>query len=222
MNWDGILKAAAGDTGLGPSVSGYRPDRRTAATGIGLWVFIGVVTSLFTLFIWAYVMRMEGADWFPIAMPWQLWLSTALLASGSVALQGAVGSAREGRWERARILLFVGGGFALAFLGAQLWAWQMLLANRTMPAGNPAGSFFFLLTALHGLHVVGGLIAWAMTAYLWRSFGAGHMPADCARIAGRIRLCARYWHFLLAVWIVLFATLSWLTPELVRFICGTN
>jgi cytochrome c oxidase subunit 3 len=225
MNPSAILKTSAnqpGGAGIPPPAGGYRPDRHGAAAGIGLWVFIGVVTSLFTLFIWAYVMRMDGADWSPIAMPWQLWLSTSLLAAGSIALQGAGAAARDGRWDRARILLLAGGGFALAFLGAQLWAWQALLAGRTTPIGNPAGSFFFLLTALHGLHVAGGIVAWAVTAHLWRSVAGSHVPVNRARIAGRIKLCARYWHFLLAVWIVLFATLGWLTPEVVRFICGTN
>ena len=58
-----------------------------AAAGIGLWVFMAVATSLFSLFIAAYVMRMSQTDWTAIAMPWQLWLSTALLAAGSVLLQ---------------------------------------------------------------------------------------------------------------------------------------
>ena len=44
--------------------------------------------------------------------------------------------------------------------------------------------------------------------------------ADPARVALRIALCARYWHFLLVVWALLFAALGWMTPEIVRFICG--
>ncbi len=188
---------------------------RGTTTAIGLWVFMGVATTLFSLFIAAYVMRMEGGDWSAIAMPWQLWLSTALLMAGSVTLQRAGVAARGARWARARGLLLAGGACAWAFLGVQLWAWQVLYAMGVMPAGNPAASFFYLLTALHGLHVAGGLVAWGVTARgLWRN-------ADPARGAWRIGLCARYWHFLLAVWGLLFATLGGLTPELVRFICGT-
>ncbi len=85
-----------------------------------------------------------------------------------------------------------------------------------MPVGNPAGSFFYLLTAMHGLHVMGGLVGWAVTAR------GARQDADPARTALRIALCARYWHFLLAVWLVLFAALGWLTPAVVNFICGTN
>ncbi len=226
MNATAILKASGNrrdGAGIPRPAGWHRRDHRGAAVGIGLWVFIGVATSLFTLFLWAYVMRMDSADWSPIAMPWQLWLSTALLMAGSVALQVASAAARDQRWDRARILLLAGGGFALAFLGAQLWAWQALMASRVMPTGNPAGSFFFLLTALHGFHVAGGLVAWILTAWRIRDSLAGSAaPSDPVRIAWRIKLCARYWHFLLAVWVVLFATLGWLTPEVVRLICGTN
>jgi cytochrome c oxidase subunit 3 len=198
-----------------PDAAGWYRGRRGAAAGVALWVFMGVATALFSLFIAAYVMRMDGApDWSGIAMPWQLWLSTALLAAGSVTLQLAGVAARGRRRESARILLLAGGACALAFLGVQLWAWQALLAGRVMPSGNPAGSFFYLLTAMHGFHVAGGLAGWGFTM---RSLWA---HADPARAAWRIALCARYWHFLLAVWLVLFAALGWLTPETVRLICG--
>jgi cytochrome c oxidase subunit 3 len=64
---------------------------------------------------------------------------------------------------------------------------------------------------MHGLHVAGGLVAWALTA---RALKHG------ADAAWRIRLCARYWHFLLAVWLVLFAAIALLTPDMARAICG--
>ena len=194
---------------------GGRPrDARASAAGIGLWVFMGVVTALFSLFIVAYVMRMSGDDAMTIALPWQLWLSSALLAAGSVALQWAGGAARGPDPARARHLLLAGGLCAAGFLGVQLWAWQALLSAQVMPAGNPAGSFFYLLTAMHGLHLAGGLVAWAWTARAaW---------PDPAAAAWRIALCARYWHFLLAVWGVLFALLGWVTPEVARFVCGTS
>jgi cytochrome c oxidase subunit III len=198
---------------------GWSSGGRGAPAGIGLWAFMGVATALFSLFIAAYVMRMEGADWAAIGMPWQLWLSTSLLAAGSVTLQLAASAARDIDWNRARILLLMGGFCAIAFLGVQLWSWQALLAIRVMPAGNPAGSFFYLLTAMHGLHVIGGLVAWGVTVRRMRRSG---LPFDPARTALSIALCARYWHFLLAVWVVLFATFSGITPEVIRFICGTR
>jgi cytochrome c oxidase subunit 3 len=192
--------------------------RRDAAMGTGVWLFMFVATALFSLFIAAYLMRMDAPDWSAIGMPWQLWLSTALLIGGSLTLQQAAIAARHADWERARAKFLAGGVCALAFLVVQLWAWQVLLAMRVMPAGNPAGSFFYLLTTIHGLHVAGGLAGWGVTARLVWTDDRAREPAHTARF---IALCARYWHFLLLVWGVLFATMSGLTPELVRFICGT-
>jgi cytochrome c oxidase subunit 3 len=193
-----------------------QPDA-THALDTGLWVFIGVASTLFALFLTAYVMRMDGSDWSPIALPRQLWLSSLLLVAGSALLQRASTAAGAARWPLARHLLVAGGACALGFIGAQGWAWQALQDARVTLAGNPAASFFYVLTALHGLHVLGGLVAWAATL---RTLPVATPPADPERAARRVALCARYWHFLLAVWAVLFVTLGWLTPDVVRFICG--
>lgn len=175
-------------------------DPRAAPAAVGLWVFIGVASTLFALFLTAYAMRMDQApDWSRLAMPWQLWLSSALLVAGSALLARA--AARDERRP------LVGAGVAaLAFVACQLWAWQALADARVSFVGNPAASFFYLLTAMHGLHVAGGLLAWV-------------------RVLRRpqretVALLARYWHFLLVLWLVLFAALGWLTPEVVAFICG--
>jgi cytochrome c oxidase subunit 3 len=184
------------------------------AGSIGLWAFIGVATALFALFITAYAMRMRSPDWSPIAMPWQLWLSTAVLLGGSVMLQWASHAARSGAWPRAQGLLLTGGLCAIGFVLVQLWAWQALQSARVGLSSNPAASFFYLLTAMHGLHVVGGLVAW-LAAMRW-----ARQEGDSPRAALAIALCARYWHFLLVVWGVLFAALGWLTPEMVEYICG--
>lgn len=177
---------------------------RSQAASIALWFFIMVACVLFGLFFAAYVMRLQGAEGYPLALPWQFQLSTALLLAGSLALELArrAGSGRS--W------LLLGGACALVFVLVQLWAWQALLAERVGPAGNPAASFLYLLTAMHGLHVLGGLGGWC---FAWRG-------AQTRAGSWRIALCARYWHFLLLLWLGLYATLGLLTPELVRAICG--
>lgn len=185
------------------------------ATDTGLWVFIAVASALFLLFLSAYAMRMDSPDWSAITLPWQLWLSSALLLIGSLLLQAASAAARAARWVGARALLWAAGACAMAFLATQWWAWQALHIARVMLAGNPAASFFYMLTALHGLHVLGGLAAWVVTQRDWPS-------AKPEVVMQRIALCARYWHFLLLVWITLFAALGWLTPEIVRFLCGRD
>ncbi len=187
--------------------------RPGAAQSIGLWVFVGVVTALFSLFLVAYVMRVSATDATAISMPWQLWLSTAWLLTGSAALQRAARLSRQGLPAQGPLL--AGGGCALAFISTQIWAWAALQSAQVSLSGNPAGSFFYMLTALHGLHVGGGLVAWALMA---RAMAQG---VEGPALAWRIGLCARYWHFLLALWLALFASFSFITPELAAFICGT-
>src|SRR5690606_37080423 len=89
----------------------------------------------------------------------------------------------------------------VAFLVGQLLAWRQLNGLGAFDISNPAIAFFYLITALHGLHLLGGLVAWARTTLgLWRR-------PDPARAALRIRLCATYWHFLLLLWLILFGLL---------------
>ena len=187
------------------SMPGVDDPARARALSIGLWVFIGVASALFGLFLTAYVMRLAGGDSTVIALPPQLWLSTALLVLASALMQRAI---RAQTARKARMLLAQGGLCALAFLAAQCWAWLALQSANVVVAGNPAASFFYVLTALHGLHVAGGLVAW----------GATLRSDDPPR--WRIALCARYWHLLLAVWVALYAAFIWITPDLARVICG--
>jgi cytochrome c oxidase subunit III len=213
MNHAAILKSSGG--GYGKPAADNSLERRYAAISVALWLFMAVATALFLLFIAAYIMRMDAADWSPLAMPWQLWLSTSILVIASIVLQFSVAAAGLRQMERARSLLLLAGVCSVAFLGAQLWGWLALQAIHVTASGNPAGSFFYLLTAMHGLHVAGGLVGWIVAA-------AGSWRQEPRRLAWRIRLCARYWHFLLAVWLLLFAALGWLTPDLVRMVCGTR
>lgn len=185
------------------------PPPRAAAVGVALWGFIAVAGTLFGLCITAYVMRMDlGGDWVDLALPWQLALSTGLLGAGSLALHAAGVAVRHGDAAAARRDLLLGGGCALAFVLAQGWAWAALLALQVRPQGNAAAGFFFLLTALHALHVLGGLAGWTLALRGLRSH------------AWRVALVARYWHFLLLAWLALLATLTGLTPQVVRYVCG--
>jgi cytochrome c oxidase subunit III len=162
---------------------------------LGLWVFMGVVTVLFSIIASTYVTRMGFADWRPLPEPRLLWLNTGVLILSSVAMQWAQVAARRGRIDSLRVGLLAGGVFAWAFLAGQLWAWQQLRASGYFLAANPANTFFYLITALHGLHLVGGLVAWGKTTVkVWRGF----------EVRLSVELCAVYWHFLLVVWLGLF------------------
>jgi len=162
---------------------------------IGLWILLAVITSLFGLFISAYWMRMQHAhgDWSPLTVPRLLWLNTAVLILSSAAMQWARGAARRAQAEGVRIALVAGGVLALAFLAGQPLAWRQLSAAGYFIASGPAIAFFFLLTGVHGLHLLGGLFVWGKTVVRMAHPG--------------VELCTVYWHYLLLVWLVLFAVL---------------
>ncbi len=173
---------------------------------LGLGVFLAVATSLFVLLISAYFMRMMATDWIDLTVPRGLWLNTGALILASVAMQSSVAAARRGQGDAVRIGLMAAGGFSFLFLLGQLWAWQQLNAAGYYATANPANAFFYLLTAMHGLHLLGGLYVWCRTtAKVWRGI-------EVAKVRLSVELCTVYWHFLLLVWLVLFALLSYPTP----------
>ena len=142
-----------GDTGASP----------LPAAKIGLGVFLAVVGSLFALLISAYSMRMEMGEWRPAPAPKLLWLNTGVLILSSGALHWAQVAARRGKTDAVRAGLLAGGVFALAFLAGQLLAWRQLDAAGYYLTTNPAAAFFYLITGVHGLHLLGGLVALGRT-----------------------------------------------------------
>ncbi|OAF01394.1 cytochrome-c oxidase [Bradyrhizobium centrolobii] len=180
------------------------------AAKIGLGVFLAVASCLFVLFISAYSMRMNVVDWRALPVPRLLWLNTGVLVLSSVALQWSYVAARRDDAEGVMIGLLAGGASAVIFLAGQLLAWQQLNAAGYFVASNPANSFFYLLTAVHGLHLTGGLVALGRTsAKVWRS-------SKIADVRLSVELCAIYWHFLLLVWLVLLGLLTGWTDDFVN------
>ena len=184
------IEVVHGDAGLSlPSIK------------VGLGVFLAVATSLFALLISAYHMRMMGEDWTRLAVPKVLWLNTVVLILASVAMQWTRVAARRGELDRVKSGLIAAGVFSFSFLAGQLWAWQQMDASGYFLAANPAYAFFYLLTAVHGLHLLGGLWVWCRTtAKVLRG-------VEVSKVRLSVELCTVYWHYLLLVWVVLFAVL---------------
>ncbi len=168
---------------------------------LGLLSFIAVVTSLFALFLSAYLMRMQLGDWRPVDDPDVLWLNTAILVLASVAFQLTRGATKRGQPLTVKVGLIVGGACTILFLLGQLMAWRQLNASGFFMSSNPANSFFYLLTALHGLHLLGGMWVWGRTTLRILT------GADAQSVRLSVELCTVYWHYLLLVWIGLFALL---------------
>lgn len=172
------------------------------AKRVGLGFLLAVIGSLFTLVIGAWFMRRDLGDWQPLPIPPILWVNTGALLLSSLVLEWTQHEVRNGPLARVRVGLVAAAIFAVAFLVGQLVAWQELSAAGFFVAANPANSFFYLVTGLHGLHIVGGLVAlgWAI-AKAWRATGP-----DPVRL--NVELCATYWLFMLFVWVVLLSLLA--------------
>jgi cytochrome c oxidase subunit 3 len=173
--------------------------RGEQAAKTGLIMFLAVVGSLFALLASAFLMRAANTDWRAAPMPGLLWLNTAVLVFSSAAMQVAVAASRRGETQRARLFLLSGAGAAFAFLAGQFLAWRQFEAAGYFLSSNPANAFFYLLTGLHGAHLTGGMAALALAV--------SRAQGDVSAAQPAIRLCAIYWHFLLVVWLILFALL---------------
>jgi cytochrome c oxidase subunit III len=190
---------------------GERPQIEPAKIGLGL--FLAVVGSLFSLFVSAYLMRVGTSEWWSTPIPRQLWLNTAVLISSSLALEWAGSEAQHGRGNTMRIALFAAFALAVLFLAGQILAWRELTADGYGLAGNPANSFFYVITGMHGLHIAGGL--WALGRTMVK---ARNGPVTPSMRLG-VELCAIYWHFMLVVWLILLALFAGWARDFIE-ICG--
>jgi len=171
-----------------------------------MWFALTGIVMLFAAFTSALVVRKGMSfDWIPVRVPRVLWLNTCVLIASSATLELSRRALREGaanafiRWLSATLLL------GLGFLAGQLVAWRELASRGVYLASNPGSSFFFVLTAAHGFHLLGGVVALAYVVVRARriAFGqARRTPLDVTAI---------YWHFMDALWIyVLFVLMNWM------------
>jgi len=177
----------------------YTPGRTAGQTG--LLMFLAVISVMFLLFMLSYYTRSKFPDWEVLADPGVLWINTAILMLASITLQLASHAARQDAATRLRYLLLVSGVLTVIFVAGQLLAWRQLETQGFYAAANPAYAFFYLVTGLHGLHLLGGL--WFMA----RVGGQLNRPEEQEHVQQRVALCATYWHYLLVVWLMLFALL---------------
>ena len=179
---------------------GRRIPRRAYMTGItlavaGIMMFFMALTSSFI------VRRGTGTDWQAFGMPRILWANTAILLLSSLTLEMARRQLARGVMSAFRNLWALTTGLGLLFVAGQLVAWHQLRAAGVYVNTNPSSSFFYVFTAAHGLHLLGGIFALLFVAFRsWkRSRTTQPIAAEVAGI---------YWHFLDGLWVFLLLLLS--------------
>lgn len=204
-----LPEGAVGNADFG--TAGFDATEHSPKT-IALGVFVAVVTALFGLFAAAYHMRMAVPDWTHLPLPKILWVNTFLLAASSVALQWAWSVAarvdRSRHLSMTRHALMAATCLTLTFFFGQWQAWRQLDASGFYFSCTPASAFFYLLSGLHALHLFGGLLVLGKTLLAVYRIDGGANVREIALPTLSIKLCALYWHYLLVLWLALYALLA--------------
>lgn len=189
----------------------YTIERR-ADTGVnnvtlGMWLFLASEAMLFGGLFSAYVLLRSGSlQWAAdagVSAAALGWLNTAVLLVSSVAMTIASRSAAAGLERRARALLGVTALLGVLFLAVKGFEYAAKLQSGLLPGTSTYLALYFLLTAVHGLHVLGGVVANAHFALSGTCATGGSMP----RFANRVAASALYWHFVDVIWLGLFVLL---------------
>lgn len=184
------------------------PDFQSSANRyrIGMWVALASILMLFTALSSAYIVRAASAnDWQPLTMPRILLLSTALIVISSGTLEAARRKWNDTVNNAHRRWLLVTVALGIGFLTSQLLAWRQLVRQGVYVASNPHSSFFYLLTAAHGVHLLGGLAALAYL--LLRPRVLQEDPSAVAKSQAGADAVTLYWHFMDFLWLYLFVLL---------------
>jgi cytochrome c oxidase subunit 3 len=183
-----------------------RPAREDATAWLGLLIFLGSWSMMFaTLFAVYAALRVHAPEWPPGDLPrLPLFLpavNTVVLGLSSVAFALALRAARRGRRDEVTPALVVAAVLGALFVVGQTWVWVGLWRAGLRPDGGPFPSVFYALTAFHALHVLVGL--GGLASLFPRAFKRAFGPSDSAGL----RRWAAYWHFVDAVWILMFVSI---------------
>jgi cytochrome c oxidase subunit III len=176
------------------------PDR---AYRTGMWMALAAITMLFAALTSALVVRKGlGTDWVQTALPQILYANTLVLLASSGTLELSRRALKLNQGERFLRWLYVTLALGLVFIAGQLFAWRELAQRGVYLATNPSSSFFYVLTATHGVHLLGGIVALAYLAAVGRKIAEGRKK----RLV--VDVTSLYWHFMDGLWIYLFILLS--------------
>jgi len=149
----------------------------------------------------AYIVLRGVPSWQNIELPWLLWPNTAVLLLSSVAIDIARRAVRRNDTQSMKRWLVVCGALGVVFLAGQLAAWRHLVNAGVFVPSTLQSGFFYILTGVHGIHLLGGVIALTFVmgkAVKNRLTAFNYEP---------LKLCALYWHVMDALWIYLFLLL---------------
>ena len=162
------------------------------------WLGIVSIIMMFSGLTSGYIVRMDEGDWVRFEMPSVFYISTAIILLSSLTMNYSLQSVKKGNLQGVKmgalITLILGSLFSIT----QWLGWKDLVSNGIHFVGNPSGSFFYILTGLHLVHLLVGLIALIIV-----SIKAAKNKYTLDNYLG-LRICSLYWHFLDVLWVYLF------------------
>ena len=163
-----------------------------------LWLFMVSIVMLFAALTSAYIVRQAEGNWDVFEMPSIFYASTVIIFISSATMHWAVLSARRNDLSKLKLGISITAVLGMVFLVMQVLGWGDLVDISVYFVGNPSGSFLYVLTGLHGLHLVSGVIFLAIMLV------AAFQYKVHSKQMVKIEMCATYWHFLDGLWLYLF------------------
>jgi len=163
-----------------------------------VWLFIVTIVMLFAALTSAYLVKQGEGNWLHFQLPDMFWITSGIILLSSISNQLAYRAAKNDHISSIKIYLLITLFFGLAFLVGQYQSWKELVSQDVFFVGNPAGSFIYVLTGLHALHLTSGIIFLLIVLY-----SAFRFKIHSKNLI-RIEMSTTYWHFLGALWLYLF------------------
>ena len=186
----------------------YLPTSAANRYRLGTWVAMASILMLFTALSSAYIVRAaSSSDWQPLAMPRILLLSSVLLLISSGTLESARRKLKHGASNAYKSWLLLTVVLGVGFLVSQLIAWRQLAKQGVYIASNPHSSFFYLFTATHGVHLLGGLAALSYLSLRNRAPLKDKSAMAMSKAQAKADAVTLYWHFMDFLWLYLFVLL---------------
>ena len=163
-----------------------------------LWLFIVTVIMVFAALTSAYIVRQSDGNWLVFELPNLFLVTTGIILASSATMHWTYMSVKKNNLETAKLAIIITLILGIGFLAGQFMAWGQLVDNKIHLVGNPSGSFVYIISGLHGLHIIGGIVflAIVMVSILKLKVHSNNLL--------RVEMCATYWHFLDALWLYLF------------------
>jgi cytochrome c oxidase subunit III len=166
-----------------------------------LWLFIASATMIFAALTSAYIVRQSDGNWLVFDLPSSFWITSAIILISSGTMHWAYLAAKRDDLEATKIAISITTVLGLVFLVGQFIAWGDLVKRNVYFVGNPSGSFVYVISGLHGLHIISGVI------FLLVVLTATFRYRVHSKNLAQMEMCATYWHFLDALWLYLFVFL---------------